>query len=104
MEANSKQFNEDQLIKDFKSVLTDLEDLLQVTANTGGEKLGEIRAKAETSLGAVKATMADAPATLLNKTKEAAALADDYVQDNPWRSIGLAASVGLIVGLLISRR
>ena len=48
--------------------------------------------------------MADAPASVLNKAKEAATAADDYVQDNPWRSIGLAASVGLIVGLLISRR
>jgi len=48
--------------------------------------------------------MADAPASLLNKAKVAATAADDYVQDNPWRSIGLAASVGLIIGLLISRR
>ena len=104
MKPFTNEYKEEQLVEDFKSVLADLEALLQETALTGGEKLTAIRAKAEQSLDAVKANMADAPASVLNKAKEAAPAADDYVQDNPWRSIGLAASVGLIVGLLISRR
>lgn len=104
MKPFTNEYNEAQLLDDLKSVLADLETLLQETAQTGGEKLTAIRAKAEQSLDAAKANMADAPASVLNKAKEAATAADDYVQDNPWRSIGLAASVGLIVGLLISRR
>jgi len=104
MKPFNKEYKEEQLVEDFKSVLADLEALLQETAQTGGERLTAIIAKAEQSLDAVKANMADAPASVLNKAKEAATAADDYVQDNPWRSIGLAASVGLIVGLLISRR
>ncbi len=104
MEPQRNHYDEAQLLDDFKSVLADLEALLQETAHTGGEKLTAIRAKAEHSIGAVKATMADAPESVLNKAKQAASAADDYVQDNPWRSIGLAASVGLIIGLLISRR
>jgi ElaB/YqjD/DUF883 family membrane-anchored ribosome-binding protein len=31
-------------------------------------------------------------------------VADDYVHDNPWRSVGVAAGFGFIVGLLIGRR
>jgi ElaB/YqjD/DUF883 family membrane-anchored ribosome-binding protein len=104
MKPFNNEYKEEQLVEDFKSVLADLEALLQETSQTGGERLTAIRAKAEQSLDAVKANMADAPASVLNKAKEAATAADDYVQDNPWRSIGLAASVGLIVGLLISRR
>jgi len=104
MKPFTNEYNEAQLLDDLKSVLADLEALLQETAQTGGEKLTAIRAKAEQSLDAAKANMADAPASVLNKAKEAATAADDYVQDNPWRSIGLAASVGLIVGLLMSRR
>lgn len=104
MKPFTNEYKEEQLVEDFKSVLADLEALLQETAQTGGESLTAIRAKAEQSLDAVKANMADAPASVLNKAMEAATAADDYVQDNPWRSIGLAASVGFIVGLLISRR
>jgi ElaB/YqjD/DUF883 family membrane-anchored ribosome-binding protein len=36
--------------------------------------------------------------------KDAGRAADAYVQDNPWRAVGIAAGVGLVVGMLISRR
>jgi len=29
---------------------------------------------------------------------------DVYVHDNPWRSIGIAAGIGFLVGLLTGRR
>ncbi|MBZ4201207.1 MAG: DUF883 family protein [Methylotenera sp.] len=104
MDPLNKHYSEEQLIEDFKSVVADLEALLQETAHSGGEKMTAIRAKAEQSIDAVKASMADAPAAALNKAKEAATATDDYVQANPWRSIGLAVSVGVIIGLLLSRR
>ncbi len=104
MEPLSDKFNNDQLIQEFNSVVADLEALLIATADTGGDKLAQVRAKAQASLGAVKASMGETQASVMAKTKEAAKAADDYVQENPWRSIGLAASVGLVIGLLISRR
>jgi ElaB/YqjD/DUF883 family membrane-anchored ribosome-binding protein len=30
--------------------------------------------------------------------------AEDYVQANPWQAIGAAAGIGLLLGLLMSRR
>lgn len=36
--------------------------------------------------------------------KELAHTADVYVKDNPWRTVVAAAGVGLLVGMLISRR
>ena len=30
--------------------------------------------------------------------------ADDYVHEHPWKAIGAAAGVGMIIGLLIGRR
>lgn len=104
MEPLSDQFNNDQLMKDFKSVVADVEALLKATADTGGDKLAEVRARAEASLDAVKAIIGDTQESVLAKTKEVAKATDDYVQENPWRSIGLAACVGLVIGLLISRR
>jgi len=63
-----------------------------------------VRAKTEKSLKAAKAGIADAQSVVIAKTKEAAKVTDEYVHENPWRSIGFAASVGLVVGLLIGRR
>ncbi len=104
MEKLSDQFNQDQLINEFKTVVADAEALLKATANTGGDKLAEIRAKAEESLSVAKARMIDVQAEVVARTKAAAKATDDYVHENPWRSVGLAASVGVVVGLLIGRR
>lgn len=94
----------DQVIADFKVVVADTEALLKATANQGGEKLAEVRAKAEESLQVVKARMVEAQAELLAKTKEAAKATDVYVHENPWKAVGAAAGVGLVIGLLIGRR
>jgi ElaB/YqjD/DUF883 family membrane-anchored ribosome-binding protein len=48
--------------------------------------------------------MGDLEDALRVKTREVARATDDYVHEHPWKSIGMAAGLGLIVGLLISRR
>ena len=104
MEELSDDMSTERLIADFKVVVADAEALLKATANQGGEKLAEVRAKAEESLRVVKARMADAQAALLAKTKAAARATDAYVHENPWKAVGVAAGVGLVIGLLIGRR
>jgi ElaB/YqjD/DUF883 family membrane-anchored ribosome-binding protein len=104
MEKLSDEVIKEQLIADFKVVVADVEALLKATANQGGEKLAEIRAKMEESLRVAKARIWDAQAALLVKTKAAAKAADAYIHENPWNAIGVAAGVGLVIGLLIGRR
>lgn len=108
MEPLAEEFNRNQLMNDFKVVVADAEALLKATANTGGTKLAEVRAKAEESLSMVKDRMADTQAALLEKTKAAAKATDVYVHENPWKAVGVSAGgsllIGLVVGLLISRR
>jgi ElaB/YqjD/DUF883 family membrane-anchored ribosome-binding protein len=104
MESLANQFNKSQLINEFKAVIADAEALLKATANTSGEKIAEVRSKAEKSLSIAKAKLADAQDEMLARTKAAAKVTDVYVHENPWRSIGLAAGVGVVIGLLIGRR
>ena len=104
MEHLSDEVTSEQLIADFKVVVADAEALLKATANQGGEKLAEVRAKAEESLRVVKARMAEAQAALLARTKAAAKATDAYVHENPLKAVGVAAGVGLVIGLLIGRR
>jgi len=104
MEKLSFEVTKEQLIDDFKVVVADAEALLKATANQGGEKLAEVRAKAEESLRVAKDKMAEAQAALLVKSKAAAKATDVYVHENPWRAVGVAAGVGLVIGLLIGRR
>ena len=36
------------------------------------------------------------------KTREAAETTDQYVHDNPWHVVGIAAALGLVMGLLMA--
>jgi len=94
----------EKLVADFKVVVADAEELLRVTAGQAGEKAAELRAKVQSNLAIAKASLADAQVAVVEKAKAAGRAADDYVHENPWRSVGIAAGVGLIVGLLIGRR
>ena len=104
MKQLSDEVTSEQLITDFKVVVADAEALLKATANQGGEKLAQVRAKAEESLRVVKARMAEAQEALIVKTKEAAKATDVYVHENPWQAIGVAAGLGLLIGWLMGRR
>lgn len=41
--------------------------------------------------------------SLSQKTKAAAEATDAYVHENPWKVVGMAAGLGLIIGLILSR-
>lgn len=94
----------ERLIADFKVVVSDAEELLRATANQAGEKATDLRAKIQNRLADAKIRLADAEAAVIDRAKQAGRAADDYVHDNPWRSVGVAAGFGFIVGLLIGRR
>jgi ElaB/YqjD/DUF883 family membrane-anchored ribosome-binding protein len=87
-----------------RHAISGAEDLLSQAASATGEKAAELRGRALEQLRALRERLQDAQATALEKGKAAAAATDDYVHDNPWRSILAAASLGVVVGLLISRR
>jgi ElaB/YqjD/DUF883 family membrane-anchored ribosome-binding protein len=96
--------SKEKLVNDFEVVVADAEALLKATANLGGDKLVELRAKTQKSLKAAKAGIAEAQSVVIAKTKEAAHATDVYVHDHPWKSVGTAAAIGVVVGLLIGRR
>ena len=98
------QVTKEKLVADFKVVVADAEELLRATAGQAGDKMSDLRAKLQDHLYAAKQKLADAEAAVVEKTKAVARATDDYVHDNPWRSIGIAAGVGFVFGLLIGRR
>ena len=91
----------DRLVSDLKTLVADAEELLKATASQAGDKIGVARQKIEQSLIEGKKALADAEKNLVQKSKEAADVADDYVRENPWNAVGIAAGVGLVLGLLI---
>lgn len=93
--------NKDRLVGDLKALVNDAEELLRATASQAGEKITDARQKIEQSLVEGKKAIADAEKTIVKKSKECAEIADDYVRENPWSAIGMAAGLGVVLGLLL---
>jgi len=94
----------DKLITDFKTVMTDTEELLHATANQAGEKVTAARGRVEERLRLARDELDRAQAAVVNKTRAAARATDGYVHEHPWSIAGICAGVGLLLGMLISRR
>jgi ElaB/YqjD/DUF883 family membrane-anchored ribosome-binding protein len=93
----------DRLMADFRMLATDMELLLKATAGQGGQHVAQVRAKAEDSLQAVKARVAELQEGALARGRAAARATDDYVRANPWQVLGACAVGGLVIGALLAR-
>jgi ElaB/YqjD/DUF883 family membrane-anchored ribosome-binding protein len=70
---------------------TELNRTSQEYAAQAGEKLKDLRT-----------TLDQAMTTMTERTREAARYADRRVADNPWTSVGIAFSAGMIFGALLT--
>lgn len=98
------EVNTDQLVADLKTVMQDAEALLKATSALTGEKIQEVRARAEESLRQARTRLTEVEEEAMRRAREIAEAADEYVHENPWQSVAVAAGVGLVLGLIIGRR
>lgn len=95
--------SKEKLMQDLRVVVSDAEELLRATAGQTGEKVAVVRERIQENLSLAKERLIAAERVVVEKTKQAAKATDEYVHENPWKSVGIAAGVGLLVGMLISR-
>ena len=92
------------IMGELQSVIKDGEELLRNTEQQAGENFKAAKARFETTLRNAKSELVHLEETIVEKTKDAMYTTDEYVKDHPWKSVGLGACVGLIIGLLIGRK
>jgi len=93
-----------KLIDDFSAVLSEAEDMLKRAASETGEKARDLRSQVEAKLLTAKLRLQELEGQALDQAKAAAKATDEYVHDNPWQAIGVAAAVGFLLGLVVARR
>ncbi|WP_296256299.1 MULTISPECIES: DUF883 family protein [unclassified Pseudomonas] len=92
------------LMSDFQTLVADTEKLLAHTASLAGEQADELRDQINESLLRARETLSVAQAALRERSQEAVVATEEYVQANPWQSVGIAAGAGFLLGLLATRR
>lgn len=96
--------SKEKLIDDFNGVVSEAEQLLRSVASESNDKTHELLDKLERNLRIAKERVVDFQDVAVEKTKAAARATDDYVHEHPWKSLGVAAALGVVVGLLLNRR
>ena len=109
----------DQVANDFKNgvknvravgaaelqiLIADVEELLGRVANLKDAELVRIRSRVEQTLANAKRNLESTTAAAKNQARRVASSADNYVRESPWQALGIAALVGVAIGLLASRR
>jgi ElaB/YqjD/DUF883 family membrane-anchored ribosome-binding protein len=89
-----------RLTSDLKAVVRDSEELMKATAGQVGEKVSEMRTRLAAALESAKATCQ----RLEEKAVVAAKATDRTIREHPYESIGIAFGLGLLVGVLVTRR
>ncbi len=101
---DDKPTGAEQLIGEFKMLMADAEALIKATEDHPGDAIHSIRNKALETLAGAKESLSGIEGKMLDKAKVVAGGADDFVHRKPWEAVGVAAGLGLLIGILIGRR
>ena len=89
---------------ELQKLIADVEELLSQIANLKDAETVRIRGRVERALENAKLNLENTTATVRTQARRVASSADTYVRDSPWQALGIAALVGVAIGLLASRR
>jgi ElaB/YqjD/DUF883 family membrane-anchored ribosome-binding protein len=108
MHTNSQEANmqvtTDKLMQDLRAVVGDAEELLKATAGQTGERIENIRARAEQSVRNARERMRAAGHDLRLAAETATHQVEGEVRDNPWTTLGVAAGIGVVLGMMLARK
>jgi ElaB/YqjD/DUF883 family membrane-anchored ribosome-binding protein len=84
--------------------LDSVEDLTKALKDVDTPEIARVRAKVKIALVAAKSAVADTAYQIRSQAQQVGKRTDGFVRENPWQVIGIAAVVGLAVGIFASRR
>ena len=97
-----------QLVDDVKAVLADTEELLEALRTESKERIAGLRPRVEATIKRARMRLAESEAAVTARARQVARNADVYAHENPWKTAGMAAAggalIGAMVGVLLARR
>jgi ElaB/YqjD/DUF883 family membrane-anchored ribosome-binding protein len=89
---------------DMKTLVQDAQQLFREASSATGGKADELRAKGLALLDVALERAQEMQSVAVEKGKAVAHNTDEFVHAKPWQAVGIAAGVGLLIGLLAARK
>ena len=102
--THTSTIQKDKLKSDLRLVIADAEELLRMTADQAGDVAADVRSRVQARMSQARDDLLQLQDSVVAQAKAAGHATDEFVHENPWKSVGIAAGVGLLLGLLFSRR
>src|SRR3984893_17100674 len=90
--------------REFQNFVADMEDLIKAGTSLTGDDLARAKANLSARVAAARAFVEEMPGTISDRARNTVKVADDYVREQPWQTVGITAGVGLLIGFLLGRR
>jgi ElaB/YqjD/DUF883 family membrane-anchored ribosome-binding protein len=90
--------------QEFQNFVADMEDLIKAGTSLTGDDLARAKANLAARVAAARAFVEEMPGTISDRARNTVKVADDYVREQPWQTVGVGAAVGLLIGFLLGRR
>lgn len=103
-ENTPTEVSTEKLVADLRALVADTEELLRATAGQAGEKAAAARERMQVSLARSRQRLLEAERALEDRAGQAARAVEEFVHQNPWRAVGIAALAGFVLGALVNRR
>lgn len=99
-EGNGSTNPRDKIVADLKTLVSDAEELLKVTAGDLSDRAKDARARLQVALEKARTS-----AHLWEEKAAAGAKATDkLIREHPYQTVGVAFGIGVLLGALINRR
>jgi ElaB/YqjD/DUF883 family membrane-anchored ribosome-binding protein len=102
--SNDTTATKEQLAADFRNVMSDIDALMAPGGAKTESESAALRARVHERLEAARRRLVDFQHDAAAQARRAAHATDDFVHDRPWQAVGMAAAVGVLLGMLIARR
>ena len=100
LEDSRGDLSREKVKEDLRTLVRDAEELLKATAGDMSDKAKEARSRLSEALDRARTTCH----RLEERTVAAAKATDKVIRDHPYESIGVAFGIGLLIGVLVTRR
>jgi ElaB/YqjD/DUF883 family membrane-anchored ribosome-binding protein len=91
-------------VSQLHKVLSELESLARSTAEKAGDGGADLIEQLKGTLATARARIKEAEESLQHEAAQGAKIANQYVHEHTWMSIGIAAGVAFLLGALTTRR
>jgi ElaB protein len=98
----AKEFK-DTASGEIRNLMADVEDLLTRVAGVKDQDIRLVRSRVLKTLDAARTSMSASAGRVREHAVKAAGTTNDFVRENPWQALGIAALVGAVVGYLARR-